>query len=94
MSISEEDIIKVANLANIEVDKDVAKYTEDLSKILGFINEMNNINTDNVEPMYHPYDNVQRLRDDVVTEENKRDKIQAIAPNTEEGLYLVPKVLD
>jgi aspartyl-tRNA(Asn)/glutamyl-tRNA(Gln) amidotransferase subunit C len=55
---------------------------------------MQAVNTSGIEPMANPLDATQRLRDDVVTEYNKRDELQAIAPATEDGLYLVPKVID
>lgn len=82
-------------MARLAIDEaDIEKYTQDLSNILDTFADMNEANVDGVEPMANPQDSTQRLRDDVVTEVNGRDKFQAIAPNTEAGLYLVPKVLE
>jgi aspartyl-tRNA(Asn)/glutamyl-tRNA(Gln) amidotransferase subunit C len=55
---------------------------------------MQSVNTDNIEPLAHAFDNVQRLRYDAVTETNSRDELQKIAPEAEEGLFLVPKVIE
>jgi aspartyl-tRNA(Asn)/glutamyl-tRNA(Gln) amidotransferase subunit C len=62
--------------------------------MLDLMTRMSELNTDNVEPMAHPMDQAQRLRPDVVTELNNRKKFQAIAPQVEAGLYLVPKVIE
>lgn len=55
---------------------------------------MNKVDTDNVVPLSHPQDRVLRMRDDSVTEEDRRDDLQSVAPKTENGLYLVPRVID
>ena len=55
---------------------------------------MQSVDTDNVTPLAHPLDSVQRLRDDEVTETNKRDELQKNAPETDQGLFLVPKVIE
>jgi aspartyl-tRNA(Asn)/glutamyl-tRNA(Gln) amidotransferase subunit C len=75
-------------------EQDIPAYTENLSSILNLIDEMQQIDTDGVEPLAHPLDAVQRLRADEVTELNQRDKLQAVAPAVEEGLFLVPKVIE
>jgi len=62
--------------------------------MLDMMTRMSELNTDNVEPMAHPMDQAQRLRPDVVTEQNNRETFQAIAPQVEAGLYLVPKVIE
>ena len=66
----------------------------DLSNILELVEQMNAVDTSGVTPMSHPLDAVQRLREDVVTEIDRREQFQAIAPLTEDGLYLVPKVIE
>jgi aspartyl-tRNA(Asn)/glutamyl-tRNA(Gln) amidotransferase subunit C len=77
------------------IDKqDIASYAKDLSGMLELMTRMSELNTDNVEPMAHPMDQVQRLRADAVTETDNRKKFQAIAPQVEAGLYLVPKVIE
>jgi len=62
--------------------------------MLELMTQMSGLNTDGVEPMAHPMDQVQRLRIDAVTETNQRDHFQQIAPQVEAGLYLVPKVIE
>lgn len=95
MSLSNDEVEKIAYLARLQIDAgDIAQYAQDLSGILALVEQMEAVDTTGVEPMAHPQDVTQRLRDDEVTETNQRDKFQKIAPLTESGLYLVPKVLD
>ncbi|MBD3655286.1 MULTISPECIES: Asp-tRNA(Asn)/Glu-tRNA(Gln) amidotransferase subunit GatC [Marinobacter] len=95
MTISRKDIEKVAVLARIKVDDEqVAALEKDLGNILDLVDQLGAADTDSVEPMAHPLDAVQRLRPDVVTETNQREAFQAIAPATEDGLYLVPRVIE
>ncbi len=95
MSLTAEDVNKIAHLARLGIDsQDVGSYTKDLSGMLALMAKMGEANTDGVEPMAHPLDQVQRLRADVVTESNQREHFQAIAPKVEDGLYLVPKVIE
>jgi aspartyl-tRNA(Asn)/glutamyl-tRNA(Gln) amidotransferase subunit C len=94
-TINREDVIKVAHLARLAITEDsIDKYTMNLSNILDLVKEMNEINTNNIEPMSHPLDFTQRLRADIVTEINQRELFQSIAPHTDSGLYLVPRVID
>lgn len=95
MSIEIDEVIKIAKLACLKVDAtDVQAYATNLSNILGLVEQMNAVDTTGVTPMSHPFDAVQRLREDVVTESDRRDDFMAIAPETENGLYLVPKVIE
>ena len=95
MSLTADDVNKIAHLARLGIDKqDVESYAKDLSGILDLMTRMSELNTDNIEAMAHPMDQAQRLRADVTTEQNNRDKFQAIAPQVEAGLYLVPKVIE
>lgn len=95
MSLSRADIEKIAHLARLEIDELEAKTLADsLSRILDLIEQMNAVDTTGVTPMAHPQGVGLRLREDDVTEANRRDKFQHIAPATEVGLYLVPKVVD
>jgi len=95
MSLTADDVNKIAHLARLGIDKqDVAAYANDLSGMLELMTRMSEVNTDNVEPMAHPMDQTQRLRADEVTELNHREAFQAIAPQVEAGLYLVPKVIE
>ena len=95
MSIDIDEVKKIAKLAclNVAAD-DVESYATNLSNILDLVAQMNAVDTEGVTPMSHPFDVVQRLREDEVTELDRRDEFQAIAPKTQDGLYLVPKVLD
>ena len=95
MSLDRKDVIKIAHLARLDItEAEVAATTESLSRILGLIEQMNAVDTKAVAPMAHPQDAALRLRDDRVTEPDQRDKFQKIAPATEAGLYLVPKVIE
>jgi len=95
MSLTVDDVNKIAYLARLGIDtQDTESYAKDLSGILDLVTQMSTVNTDNIAPMAHPLDQAQRLRTDQVSEVNNRDSFQAIAPQVEAGLYLVPKVLD
>ena len=86
---------KVARLARLAVPGErLAAYTQSLSNILNLVDQLSAVDTTGVEPMAHPLDMVQRLREDVVTETDHRAQYQAIAPEVEKGLYLVPKVIE
>jgi aspartyl-tRNA(Asn)/glutamyl-tRNA(Gln) amidotransferase subunit C len=95
MSLQKEDVEKIAHLAQLSInEEDIPGYLEELSKILHLVEQMNAVNTDNVEPMAHPQDSSQRLREDKETEINQRDAFQKIAPQVERGFYLVPRVIE
>ncbi len=95
MSLTQDDVKKIAHLARLSLsDEDIPDYEKELSNILGLVEQMNAVDTSDVTPMAHPLDMAQRLREDVVTEENHRDEYQAIAPSVENGLYLVPQVIE
>ncbi|VAW52556.1 Aspartyl-tRNA(Asn) amidotransferase subunit C @ Glutamyl-tRNA(Gln) amidotransferase subunit C [hydrothermal vent metagenome] len=95
MSIDVDEVKKIAKLACLNVNEaDIQSYATNLSNILDLVAQMETVDTTGVTPMSHPFDVVQRLREDVVTDTNRREAFQAIAPRTEDGLYLVPKVLD
>lgn len=95
MSITDAEVKKVARLARLAVPEErLAAYTHNLSNILKLVDQLSAVDTTGVEPMAHPLDMVQRLRDDVVTETNHREQYQSVAPEVENGLYLVPKVLE
>ena len=95
MSLTVDDIGKIAHLARLGVtDEDKQRYTDSLNSILGLIDELQAVNTAGIAPLAHAFDVVQPLRDDIVTERNRRDEYQQIAPATQDGLYLVPKVIE
>jgi len=95
MSLDRSDVERIAHLARLQInDQDIPAYAENLSSILHLFDQMQSIDTTGVEPLAHPLDAVQRLRADVVTESNQRELLQSNAPATENGLFLVPKVIE
>lgn len=95
MSLNRTDVEKIAHLARLAVsDAEADGYTKDLSGILELVEQMNSVDTDGVTPMAHPLHMAQRLRPDEVREADQRELFQSIAPATEAGLYLVPKVIE
>jgi aspartyl-tRNA(Asn)/glutamyl-tRNA(Gln) amidotransferase subunit C len=95
MSISADQVTAIARLARISIDaSDIPEYAEQLSRILSFVEQMNRADTNGIEPMAHPLDLAARLRPDKTTERNERDEFQVNAPQVENGLYLVPKVIE
>jgi len=95
MTLKIEDVRNIAQLARLQMDDaSLEQYASDLSNILAPAEQMNAVDTSNVTPMAHPLDATQRLRPDEVTESDQREKFQAIAPDVENGLYRVPKVID
>ena len=95
MALSKEDVLNTANLAKLQVNEgEVDRYKQDLSRILEFVEQMNQADVDNIAPMAHPQEMMQPLREDAITETDQREKFQQIAPATQDGLYLVPKVIE
>ena len=95
MSIEPAEIEKLAELAKIRINpEELPAITAGISSILAMADQMQAIDTSDVVPMANPLDAVQRLREDRVTEVDQREEFQALAPATEDGLYLVPKVID
>ncbi len=95
MSLPKKEVEKIANLARIALTElEIETYTQQLSAILAFVEQMNAVDTTGIIPMAHPLDAVARLREDVVSETNQRDNFQAIAPQVKNGLYLVPQVIE
>ena len=95
MSLDKQTVQTIAHLARLKIEDDeIEKYQSELSKILDLVQQMEACDTAGVEPMTHPFDATMRLRPDEISESNQRDKFQESAPSTEDGLYLVPKVID
>lgn len=95
MSISEQDLARVAELARIRLDEaTVTEVTRRISDILAMIDQMAAVDTSGIAPMANPLDATQRLRADQITEADQRERFLAIAPLSEEGLYLVPRVIE
>jgi aspartyl-tRNA(Asn)/glutamyl-tRNA(Gln) amidotransferase subunit C len=95
MSLSDDQVRRIARLARIALQPgESASVTERLNRVLAMVDEMRRVDTTGVEPMAHAQDVVQPLREDSVTETDQRNRHQALAPAVEEGLYLVPKVIE
>ncbi len=95
MSLSADDVAKIAHLARLAVEPEKSEALgRELSNILDLVAQMDAVDTESVVPMAHPLEMAQRLREDKVTEENMRDSYQANAPAVENGLFLVPKVIE
>ena len=95
MALDKTEIEKIAHLARLHIgESETEKVATRITDILVLIDQMQSVDTEAVEPLAHPLDLVQRLRADVITEDNQRDRLQKLAPASEDGLYLVPKVLE
>jgi len=95
MALDHDTVHNIARLARLKIDdSEVEKYCSEISNILDLVAQMEAVDTTDIEPMTHPFDATMRFRTDEVTENNQRDDFQNIAPSTERGLYLVPKVID
>jgi aspartyl-tRNA(Asn)/glutamyl-tRNA(Gln) amidotransferase subunit C len=95
MKVDREVVMAVANLAKLKLaEDDIEAMIDSMSRILDLAEQMQAVDTSDVEPLAHPLDAVQRLRPDAVTEVDDRDHYQQCAPEVADGLYLVPRVLD
>jgi len=95
MPLSVEDVQRIAMLARIALsERDIDQVARELQGIFGLIEQMQAVDTRGVEPMAHAQDVVLRLRPDAVSEGDRRNQFQAVAPSVEAGLYLVPRVIE
>ncbi|GAB4356188.1 MAG: Asp-tRNA(Asn)/Glu-tRNA(Gln) amidotransferase subunit GatC [Immundisolibacter sp.] len=95
MSISSDEVRKVAHLARLDVPtSQLGAYAAQLSTILELVDQLAGVDTDQVPPLAHPIEATQRLRADEVTETDQRRRFQALAPQVQDGLYLVPRVIE
>ena len=95
MALEQDEIEKIAELARIRIaDGDIGEITARITDILSMVDQLKAVDTTGIEPMASPLDATARLRPDEITQTNTRDVFQAIAPAVENGLYLVPKVID
>lgn len=95
MSIEQDEIETIAELARIRIAaEEVEPVTDRITAILAMVDQLQDVDTSGIEPMANPLDAVARLRVDEVTEVNQREAFQAIAPSVEDGLYLVPRVVE
>ena len=95
MSVSTEQVRHIAKLARIAMsDEEIERLAPELNNILGWVEQLGEVNTEGVEPLTAVIDQKLRLRDDVVTEGNIRDEILANAPDAQHGFFAVPKVIE
>jgi aspartyl-tRNA(Asn)/glutamyl-tRNA(Gln) amidotransferase subunit C len=95
MPLDTAAVRRIALLARIEVtDDELAATCEQLNSILAMIERMQAADTAHVAPMSHAQDMMLRLREDVVSETDQRELLQSVAPQTQDGLYLVPRVIE
>jgi len=95
MSVDKDDVGQMAHLARLAVsDEECVDHAHNLSNILAFVERLSAVDTAGVEPMAHPLEMTQRLRPDEVSEIDQRDRFQALAPLTQDGHYLVPRVIE
>ena len=95
MALDKSELEKIAHLARLHITKaESEEVMLRITDLLALIYEMQSINTNDVAPLAHPLDLLQRLRTDEITETDYRDELQSLAPEAQEGLYLVPKVIE
>ncbi len=95
MPLTPKTVDHIARLSRLKIDAEKAVfYAEQLNHIMQLVDQMNGIDTAGIEPMSHPQDATLRMRDDAICTEDCRERYQAVAPATEDGLYLVPKVIE
>jgi len=95
MSVSPEQVRHIAKLARIAMsDQELERLVPELNNILGWVEQLGEVDTDGVEPLTAVIDQKLRLRDDVVNDGNIRDKVLANAPEAQHGFFAVPKVIE
>jgi len=95
VSLDKDQVQHIAMLARLKLaDHEFAETVDKLSRIVDFVDQLSQADTGDVIPMAHPLHASQRLRADTVTEPNDRDHVQENAPKVQDGLYLVPKVIE
>lgn len=95
MKVDPSVVTSMADLAQLQIEEeDMQDNIDSMSNILALVDQMQSVDTSAIEPMANPIDAVQTLRPDEVTESNRREEFQSIAPATEDGFYLVPKVIE
>ena len=95
MSVDRAEIAKLAQLAKIAIsEENISATTKSIGEVLDLVDQLQGVDTSATAPLAHPLDTAQRLREDSASEPNLRDQLQTIAPATEDGLYLVPRVIE
>jgi len=95
VALTTDDVKQIAHLARVGLDEAALEpLRDDLSTVLGLVEQLNAIDTNGIEPMAHPGDAELRLRADEVSEDNQREALQTPAPAVEQGYFLVPRVIE
>jgi aspartyl-tRNA(Asn)/glutamyl-tRNA(Gln) amidotransferase subunit C len=95
MSVTNEQVRHIARLARIAMsDEELERLVPELNNILGWVEQLGEVNTNGIEPLTAVIDQKQRLRDDLVTEGNIREELLANAPEAQHGFFAVPKVIE
>ncbi len=95
MSINNQQLVKIAYLSRLQFDEGaIDSTTLQINKILEFVAQLEQVNTDNIKPMFSPLNMTQRLRDDIAFSVDDKDLLQNLAPNIAQGMYLVPTVIE
>jgi len=95
VKVTKELVQQIAELAQLQIaEHERGNVMDSMNQVLDLVEAMQAVDTTGIEPMAHPLDSTQVLRDDVVTEPDRRDYYQEIAPSTQDGLYLVPRVVE
>ncbi|WP_027966478.1 Asp-tRNA(Asn)/Glu-tRNA(Gln) amidotransferase subunit GatC [Halomonas halocynthiae] len=95
MALEQTDVLRAAHLARLGLsESETSGYVDDLARILDMVDQLQSLNTDGIAPMAHPLDATQPLRADDVSESDQREQLQQCAPAVEDGLYLVPRVVE
>ena len=95
MPLSKEDVLHVADLAHVDLSEaQVARMQGELNDIFQMIEQIRAVDTEGVEPMLHPHDGAERLREDVVTEGDIREAAFANAPESSDSMFLVPQYVE
>jgi len=95
VTLDRKQIEDIAMLARLSIkEDDIPVHQTELGEILKMVEQMKSVDTDAIEPLAHPLEIDARLRPDTITEENQREKNQKMAPQTQDGYYLVPKVIE
>ncbi|MEM9383821.1 MAG: Asp-tRNA(Asn)/Glu-tRNA(Gln) amidotransferase subunit GatC [Pseudomonadota bacterium] len=95
MSLTPDEVKKIAHLARLSIgEKQVPDFVDNLSRIIDFVQQLESADTAGVQPMAHPVPSTQRLRADEVSETDHRERYQRNASSVQEGLYLVPRVIE
>jgi len=95
MALSPQQIHKIAHLAKLRIDdQSIDEISSQMDNIMTLIDHMEQADTSDIEPLSHPQDPVLRLREDKVTDNDRRDDFMQLTEHSEDGLYLVPRVLE